>query len=213
MKLLVVGYAVLVLAAAGLMHRNRPGPSVPATAGKETGEETMQWAEVKTVKVPARPAGIWTWAVDPIQGPARVQIAVADGATWTYSPGRTCGADGDLTALLSTGHALDPTSPIGALLVKIGGSTAGAADGTIRVAGARTYFEIPEKITAPIFLTINDELSGLSDNAGELQVTISIHPLARPASGAAPATPPAAAAPDAAGPAPAGSAGPATGAS
>jgi hypothetical protein len=184
-KWVVVGYAVIVIAVAGVMGycRGCPAPSAGASNTSHVkGREDMQWSQVVTVKVPAKPSGIWTWAVDPLQGPARIQIEAAPDAGWSYSPGKTCGADGDLAALLSTEHALYAKAPIGALLVKIGGSTAGANDGTIRVAGAKTYFEIGEKITAPIFLTINDELASMGDNSGEIQVTISIHPLPKPSS-------------------------------
>jgi hypothetical protein len=189
MKGPVAAYAALVLGVALLMRQyGAPAPVAPADPPAK-GDEAMQWAQSVTVKVPAKPAGIWTWAVDPIQGPARVKIEAAPGASWIYSPGKPCGADGDLVALLAADHALYAKAPIGALLVKIGGSTAGAADGTIRVAGSKTYFEIPEATTAPLFLTINDELGGMGDNSGEIEVTVSIHPLPKPAPAAQPEEP------------------------
>jgi hypothetical protein len=175
---LAVAYAAAVLGVGFLMWQSLGGPPPEIVGAKG---DAMQWAQIVTVKVPAKPGGIWTWAVDPIAGPARVKIEAAQGACWIYSPGKTCGADGDLAALLSTDRSLYAKAPIGALLVKVGGSTAGAADGTIRVAGAKTYFEIAEGTTAPLFLTINDELGGMGDNDGEIEVTVSIHPLPKPA--------------------------------
>jgi hypothetical protein len=62
--------------------------------------------------------------------------------------------------------------PVGALIVKIGGSTAGVADGVVRVAGSSAVIQIDDKTSGPVFLTINDELTGLSDNSGELRVKI-----------------------------------------
>ena len=67
---------------------------------------------------------------------------------------------------------------MGALLVKVGGSTAGIGDGLVRVAGSYAVVELDEQGSGPVFLTINDELTGLSDNDGELAVKLSIAQLA-----------------------------------
>lgn len=157
----------------------------------------MEWSQLQEVTVPAKPAGVWTWAVDYVKGPARILIEAAAGGTWSYSPGRpACGADGDLAALLAPDSTILPSAPTGALLVKIGGSTAGATDGTVRVAGSKAYIEIDGTVSGPVFLTINDELGGMSDNTGDLKVRISISAIQ-----AAPPAPEAAAAAAAAAPA------------
>jgi len=69
---------------------------------------------------------------------------------------------------------------VGALLVKIGGSTAGLRDGDVNVAGSAAVIPVDEKTSAPIFLTINDEPAGLSDNEGELTVKLFIARLPTP---------------------------------
>jgi hypothetical protein len=175
MTRLVSAFAVLVAGAAGVMAWR---VSVPPAVSSGKGI-TMQWSEVKNVVVPAKPTGAWTWAVDYVKGPARILIEAQ--GQWAYSPGRPgCGPDGDLEALLGASHTLLPAAPAGALLAKIGGSTAGVNDGSVRVAGSKAYFEIDAATSGPIFLTINDEPGGMSDNSGALQVTISVAALPPP---------------------------------
>jgi len=148
----------------------------------------MKWSELtKDLAVDAKPKGVWTWAVDYVQGPALISIEST--GSWSYSSGKTCGADGDLNGLITPQNAILSSAPIGALIVKIGGSTAGVNDGTIRVAGTRAVIQIDDKVSGPILLTINDEIGGLEDNGGKLAVTVSI--------AAVPGPPPAAAKTDA----------------
>jgi hypothetical protein len=133
----------------------------------------MTWTAVKDgIVVPARPQGIWTWVFDFVRGPALIRVE-ANGS-WSYSGGRRCGPDGDLNALLGADHMILAEAPVGALLVKVGGSTAGVGDGHVRVAGSAALVQIDATVAGPIFLTINDEPSGLLDNAGDLTVKISI---------------------------------------
>jgi len=75
-------------------------------------------------------------------------------------------------ALLGASHTLLPAAPTGALLVKIGGSTAGLADCKVRVAGSKAYFEIDAASSGPLFLSINDEPGGMSDNSGEVKISV-----------------------------------------
>jgi hypothetical protein len=146
-------------------------------------KNAIAWTSVWTGAVPALPDGIWKWTVDYIKGPGLLLIEAS--GEWAYSPGADCGPDGDLNALARPNGAILPAAPLGALLVKIGGSTAGTTDGTIKVAGAKAIVEIGD-VSGPVFMTINDELSGLADNSGELNVSISFHQLT--AVPAAPAT-------------------------
>jgi len=197
--LLLIGYAILVAVMGGLMAW-RLSVSTPSPALTEAQKPTrpkgsdMQWSQEAEVVVPAKPTGVWTWAVDYVKGPARILIEADAKGTWVYSSGRpACGADGDLAALLSPASTILPSAPTGALLVKIGGSTAGATDGSVRVAGRKTYFEIDATVNGPMFLTINDELGGMSDNTGDLKVKISVSTIQAtpraPQAGAATAAP------------------------
>ena len=67
--------------------------------------------------------------------------------------------------------------PPGALLIKIGGSSAGASDGVVKVAGSTAMIQIDEKTSGPIFLTINDAVSGLADNKDKIEAAIAIFQL------------------------------------
>jgi hypothetical protein len=128
-------------------------------------------------KVPAKPAGIWTMAVDWINGPAVVKIEANDDE-WYYSEadsGKTR-ADGHLMSLLSCKACIHPAAPVGALIAKIGGSSAGVSDGTLYTIGKFALIEI-DKPKGPLFLTINDELSGLENNRGSIKVSVSARAL------------------------------------
>ncbi|MEO8076572.1 MAG: LecA/PA-IL family lectin [Acidobacteriota bacterium] len=182
----VLAVYVVVVGGAALLMALRLSSAAPPPAPRPAKGIDMEWSQVQDVTVPAKPTGIWTWAVDYVKGPARILIEATAGGSWSYSPGRACGPDGDLTALTSAGATLLPSAPTGALLAKIGGSTAGAADGTVRVAGSKVYFEIDSTVNGPILLTVNDEPGGMSDNSGELKVKISIAAIPQ-APGAAPA--------------------------
>jgi hypothetical protein len=130
----------------------------------------MKWAELRPdVPVPAKPTGIWTLAHDFLEGPALLRIDAT--GTWSYGD-EPCGPDGDLRPQASADHAILPAAPLGALLVKIGGSTAGTNDGVVRVVGTTAVLGIGEK-GGPVFLTINDELTGLLDNSGEVVAKLS----------------------------------------
>jgi hypothetical protein len=144
----------------------------------------VTWSRTWDTIVPAKPAGVWTWAIDYVKGPALLLIEAT--GEWSYSAGGKCGPNGDLNALVHPNEAILPGAPLGALLVKIGGSTAGTADGTVKVAGAKAIVEIGQ-VSGPVFLTINDELSGLFDNDGELTVTVSYSQLTPAAAAPAPA--------------------------
>jgi hypothetical protein len=164
------------------------GTYVLAQRGSATKEERpMNWSQLADVVVEARPKGVWTWAVEYVKGPALILIEAEEG-NWSYSKGSSCGADGDLNSLISAQHAILPTAPIGALIVKIGGSTAGAADGTIRVGGTKAIIQIDDKTSGPIFLTINDDVTGLVDNKGSIKakVSMALLPAPPPAAGATP---------------------------
>ena len=177
-------YFVLVAAVAG--HKACCSDDLVDSHELEAGG-SMTWAEVKdNIEVKAMPDGTWTWAYDYVKGPALIQIE-ADGR-WHYNAEKECSADGHLNAVFSSQNTILPDAPVGALLAKIGGSTAGAKDGRVYLVGSRCLLEIDEKTSGPIFLTINDELTGMSDNSGSVTVKISI---ARPATPASPPSSPA----------------------
>ena len=175
MKLIAGLYAVAVIAFAAYINLN------PAAAPPKGG--TMIWSEEKDdIKVLAKPTGAWTWAFDYVKGPALIRIEANDGK-WSYAKAKECGPDGELNTLVASANLILPGAPLGALLVKIGGSTAGVNDGLVHVAGSKALIAIDDKTSGPIFLTINDELTGLADNSGELKVKLAIAPIVPAAKG------------------------------
>ena len=65
-----------------------------------------------------------------------------------------CGPEGHLDFTLGSDELIAPESPPGALVAKIGGSTAGKKDGTIVVVGTFCVFGALEK-AAPLFVAVN----------------------------------------------------------
>jgi hypothetical protein len=135
----------------------------------------MDWPQVIEQEVPAQPAGIWTLIVEYVRGPALVKVEAED-TKWYYSQANSCTADGDLLSLISTQSCILKGAPVGALIGKIGGSTAGVADGTVFLAGKTCIIELDQSKRGPLYLTINDEVTGMGNNSGELKVRVSIKP-------------------------------------
>jgi hypothetical protein len=164
MKLAAVLYVVLALGIGAVLALRRP----------PVEETTMDnWQVLANVKVPAKPAGGWTLAVEWVKGPGMLKFE-AGAEEWFYaeSDQNKAFADGDLAALVAPKTCLLPTAPVGALIGKIGGSSAGTADGTVFVVGKFCLLEVA-KSKGPVYLTINDELTGLGNNRGEISVKIS----------------------------------------
>lgn len=137
------------------------------------GEAIVQWNKPIDVEVNAKPDGLWTLAIDYLTGPAFIKIEAKEG-TWWYTAGQECSADGDLASLVAAKTCILANAPVGALIAKIGGSTAGTADGTMILIGRSCTFEIAEAQRGPLYLTINDQPNGLADNRGKLTALISI---------------------------------------
>ena len=144
------------------------------------------------VKVFEITAGLpmWTLAEDYIAGPVKLKIeAVDQDALWQYAPDQYCKAGGttrnDLAAIL-------PAAPIGALIAKVGGSSAdfpppagaGGQPGTLLAGiklfavGAYAVVEIKDTESGPLFLAMNDTLAGFPHHAGTMKVKISLAPVA-----------------------------------
>jgi|SRR5882724_2039902 len=151
------------------------------------------WKEIKKVKVEAKPAGIWNIALPYICGSRllRFSIQTTDDkkATvpkeWAPSPKKKCGPDG--VPMTKTG-ALLSTAPFGAIVGKIGGSTADLPDTTapstspysgkkVFAVGAYAVVSIAATDCGPLFVTMNDSPDGFEDHSGELWVLIEEAPL------------------------------------
>jgi hypothetical protein len=137
------------------------------------------WVVLKdNVKVKARPDGVWTLALEWVNGPAVLKFEAGD-EEWYYaeSDAGKAKADGHLSSLLAAKNTVLPAAPVAALIGKIGGSSAGINDGTLFVVGKFCLLEI-DRSKGLVYLTINDELSGFANNRDEISVKISSRPLA-----------------------------------
>jgi hypothetical protein len=146
------------------------------------------WVEGVEVTVPAKPAhGYWTKALDyvdaskrlkflaehPLQGTGSPGQPAAADNRWEYAPEKHCTADGDPKAPVNPANCLLPDAPPGALIAKIGGSTAGKGDGAkLFVVGSFCVFDLDDKTKGTLYLTMNvDPMSSLVPS-GQLTVTI-----------------------------------------
>jgi hypothetical protein len=116
--------------------------------GSLFGEQLMPWQRITPENdvVLAHPTGLWTRIIGYLHGPATIKIEAKDGQ-WSYSesPTTQCGADGDPDSLLARTRCLLPTAPVGALVGKTGGSTAGVVnDGTLFVACKSCVVQFPK---------------------------------------------------------------------
>ena len=138
----------------------------------------MHWSQVFQVDVPAKPSGLWTLVAEYVRGPALIKVEAPADGLWNYSEASGCVADGDLLSLVSSQGCLLRGAPVGALIAKVGGSTAGTTDGTMFLAGRSCIYEVNKDTRGPLYLSINDEPTGMVNNSGRLRVTVSIGPIA-----------------------------------
>jgi hypothetical protein len=118
------------------------------------------------------PRGVWTKVNEYVEGGTTLMIEVADeAATWKYNPDAACGPDGDPGSLVLRSKCLLASAPVGAMIGKLGGSTAGAADGTVFVVGHWCIVKVGTD-GGPLYLTINDQENGMSNNDGTMQVNV-----------------------------------------
>lgn len=190
------------------------------------------WKRLVTVKVAAKPAGLWNLVVPYISGPRLLHLAVVGKHAkkakvpkqWRLANDVECGPDGLLTVPrphaeaatteqseadhphksarphakkaeappqpLDPGqnkkdeHLLLPTALRGALIGKVGGSTAELPDSSpaassstssgrkVFVCGSHAIFELSGTDYGPLFLTMNDSPELFCEHSGELWVRI-----------------------------------------
>ncbi len=118
--------------------------------------DKRQWAPLAKIYVAPVPDGLWTLAHEFVPSGAILQLNAQ--GTWTYRTAAasplTCGPDGrpddPQTDLLMA------DAPVGAMIAKIGGSTAGKTDGELFVVGASSVIMAdPKKHGGPLYLTMN----------------------------------------------------------
>jgi hypothetical protein len=144
-------------------------------------DAAVDWMEKKDIEISAKPSGTWTWVYEYIKGPALIKFEASD-AQWKYASNKQCTADGDLRSMVNTQNCIVPGAPIGALVAKIGGGTAGTKDGRVFVVGQMCIVEIDQNTSGPILLTMNDELTGMANHEGSIKVSIYLKRLEVPPS-------------------------------
>jgi hypothetical protein len=126
----------------------------------------------KPVPVPAKPTGLWTLVLPFVEGPALLRISASTDDRWGYAPRNDafCFADGDPCSLVARDLCLASCAPVGALIGKIGGSSAGIDDGGMVFAvGQSCVVRVPDD-GGPLYLTINDTYDGMENNGGEIHI-------------------------------------------
>jgi hypothetical protein len=126
------------------------------------------------IDVPAKPsAGVWTKAIDYVEGGTILKLEVGTAnSSWHYGDEDQCGPDGDVASIVLRSKCLLASAPVGALIGKIGGSTAGSADGAVFVVGSFCIVKVGAD-GGPLYLTINDQENGMSNNRDTMNVTVS----------------------------------------
>ena len=145
--------------------------------------------------IPARPDhGNWTLALDYIDANKRMKFVVEDqrdtppagqgqqqGAgpqrepnKWSYAQGKTCAADGDPKAPVNPANCLITDAPPGALIAKVGGSTAGKVSDGLKsfVVGSLCVYDTDANTKGVVYLTMNADPMGLSERSGFIRVRI-----------------------------------------
>lgn len=133
------------------------------------------------VKVPERVGIAWTPVLDYLTPGRLYMIRVSSNdaeqpPTWTPDGGTACTADGD-PELTRAGTPPLADVPIGALIARVGGSTADAAGNTERsllfAAGRYCVFQAPDAPKAgALFLGVNDVTANAVKLSGNLLVEV-----------------------------------------
>jgi hypothetical protein len=147
--------------------------------------ESISWDVVESaLEIQAKPEGLWTVAIEALGGVTKLRIRAT--GKWSYSQDAAaeCGPDGDRTSYLPAAKGINPKAPIGALIGKIGGSTADVEGTRNFVVGSHYVFEAApgEILAGSLYLTINDLGSGYLDNSGRLTTKIEVSYQTPPAS-------------------------------
>ncbi|HEV2416890.1 MAG TPA: hypothetical protein VGX94_03735 [Terriglobia bacterium] len=134
-------------------------------------------------KLRLRATGTWTWqeaapapsgSPQPVTKPANAIDAVkaaASSAAVSIGHFGQCGPDGDIYVTAPADALLADVLP-GALIGKIGGSSAAVKNSGAFVVGSDCVLEVDANTKGPLYLTINDSCVGMHDNSGTIRVSI-----------------------------------------
>lgn len=174
--------------AASAAEEKKPNQKATATKPPTTGGEIVEepekpssthadsdWPFSATIDVDSKPDGLWTVAQEFLPGPARIRFEAS--GKWSYASGSECGPNGDMLSMVSSDQTILKGAPVGALIAKIGGSSAGLTDGTLYLIGSFAVVETGPNVKGPLYLTINDDPTGFRNNSGKIAVNIQWKPI------------------------------------
>jgi hypothetical protein len=114
------------------------------------------WQQIKSFSAKkVELGGIWLLVVDYIAA-GKILKLKAEGE-WSFLPGHAqqCDPNGFLGFPLPDEKLLLSTTALGALIGKLGGSTADQKDGTVFAIGTFAMVTVPTTTPGPLFVTIN----------------------------------------------------------
>jgi hypothetical protein len=128
------------------------------------------------VKVPDGAGNAWTAALDYVTVGKLYRIEVPSTSKWKPESANECNADGD-ALLTRNGEPIITTAAVGALIAKIGGSTADLKPDKDKLilfgVGRHCVFSVSDSTkVGSLYLGINDIPNSRSQMSGELTVTI-----------------------------------------
>jgi hypothetical protein len=144
---------------------------------------TPTWREIAKIDVPAEPGVVWTPALDYVT-PGKLYLIKVDpdangnAQKWSPESGEPCTADGDASLTQSTTAAPLPGCSLGALIARIGGSTADMPGDKEKLllfsAGRHCVFLQPADTakSGALYLGVNDASSSAAKLKGKLVVHI-----------------------------------------
>ena len=123
-----------------------------------------------TNTVRAKPDGLWTLVHEYMEGPVKLKLTAS--GQWYFAPGRSCGPDG----LRDVGYGdtlLLGSAPLGALIAKVGGSSAEKPDAgkqVIFAVGQTCVIQLDDKAKGPLFLSMNDSPLRFGGHSKDLKI-------------------------------------------
>jgi hypothetical protein len=156
----------------------------------------LPWQNMDLVPVSSYGRGFWTLACEFVPGSRLLHLRTVnenrDGQRvpilWSPAGDNPCGPDGDPSAIARTGM-LCSSAAYGALIGKIGGSTADTPDTAagssgpypgkkVFAVGVECILSLPTAADGgPLFLTMNDKPESFPCHVGDLHVLIQYYPL------------------------------------
>jgi hypothetical protein len=152
------------------------------------------WRKLTIVKLDARPRGLWSLVAEYVPGSRllRLQVLLTHEhrgflpASWSPIDGTTCQADGVVSTPPKSGF-LSLSAPYGALIGKVGGSSADLPDSSMPAApygtdkrvftvGSYCVVSIGVAEGGPLYLTMNDSPDGFTRHSGALRVLVEEYP-------------------------------------